>query len=81
MKPWRDRQARERARGEAQRKCEVLITAGKWRARAATRGWDRREAERAQRTCERELIEEIEADWTHANVDELVDEVLGERED
>lgn len=81
LKPWRDSQARERAKGNDNRKCDSLTTSGKWYANAETRDWDRREAERARREVERALREGVEADWTQDDVRDLVDDVLDQWDD
>jgi len=78
LKPWRDEEARKRAKVESQRKLESLILIGRWHAQSETRIWDRRAAERANREVERTLQEEVSADWTDDDVRDLVDDVLDE---
>jgi len=78
LKPWRDEEARSRAKIESQRKLDSLILVGRWHAQVETRNWDRRAADRANREIERTLRDEVDADWTDDDVRDLVDDVLDE---
>lgn len=78
LKPWREEEARKRAKLESQRTLDSLILSGKWHAQVETRTWDRRAADRASREVERTLRDEVDADWTNDDVHDLVDDVLDE---
>jgi excisionase family DNA binding protein len=78
LKPWRDEEARKRAKLESRRQIDSLILSGKWHAQTETRNWDRRAADRAYREVERALLDEVDADWTDDEVRDLVDDVLDE---
>jgi excisionase family DNA binding protein len=81
LKPWRDAKERERAKLEEQERVTALIRSGKFHAWTETRSWDRKPAERANREVERALRDDVEADWTQDEVNDLVDDVLDEWED
>jgi DNA-binding transcriptional MerR regulator len=78
LKPWRDGEARKRAKLESQRKLDSLVLIGKWHAQIETRQWDRRAADRANREVDRALRDELDPDWTNDDVRDLVDDVLDE---
>lgn len=78
LKPWRDAQARERAKLEDAQRVAALIRSGKFYAWTETQGWDSKAAERANREVERALRDDVAADWTKDDVRDLVDDVLDE---
>lgn len=78
LRPWREEEARKRAKLESQQKLESLILSGRWHAQTQTRSWDRRVADRANREVDRALQDEVDADWTNDDVRDLVDDVLDE---
>jgi excisionase family DNA binding protein len=63
---------------QEERQLDSLIERGKSHAFTETLLWDRNEAEDARATALDALEEEVEADWTKQDVEELVDEVLEE---
>lgn len=81
LKPWKDEEARKRAKLESQRKLDSLMLTGKWHSQTETRSWDRRAAEQANREVVRTLHEEVDASWADDDVRDLVDEVLDEWEE
>jgi len=75
----RDAEEQRRKQQEDQQKVQSLIRHGNSRAWSETiTGWEWSEAQRACRDVERALKEEVKADWTEADVDDLVDDVLDE---
>ena len=68
-----------RKQQEHERKLKALIEHGNHHAWCETiNGWERSEAERARREVERALKDEVKADWSEGEVDDLVDDVLYE---
>lgn len=78
LKPWREAQARERAKAESRRTRQDLITSGRWHAYGATLNWEPHDADRARREVDQALHAEVESDWTQEHVYDLVDDVLDE---
>ncbi|MDP3938585.1 MAG: excisionase family DNA-binding protein [Deltaproteobacteria bacterium] len=67
-----------RKQEEADQKLKALIDHGNSHAWSETISWNSSEAERARRDVARALKEEVKADWTEAEVEDLVDDVLYE---
>jgi len=77
LKPYRDALARaeEKERREAQRK--ILIDGGNSSAQIRTIWWKPQELkEEARQEVEDELEDRVDADWTAAEVSDLVDDIL-----
>lgn len=70
------KEARRALRVRDERRLGLLIEHGKWHAFVKTRDWDVDDAEEARAEVLEALENEVEADWTEREVDELVDEVL-----
>lgn len=92
MEPFNAAAAREAARkaeADAKRqelereeqRLRSLIEHGKSRAMMHTIGWDPEDKQEARADVQEALDEEVEADWSERDVDELVDEVLDEWEE
>src|SRR2546426_12552105 len=78
-KQEREADEQRRKQQEDERKLKALIDHGNTHAWCETiNGWDRSEAERARRDVERALKDEVKADWSEAEVDDLVNDVLYE---
>ena len=58
-----------------------LIASGKGYAQSETWDWDDPEKDRARREVERALRDQVRADFTEADVKDLVDDVLAQWED
>jgi len=71
------KEARRARRVRDERRLDSLIECGKRHAFWETRDWDVDDAEEA-RAAVLEALDEVEADWTEREVDELVDQVLDE---
>jgi excisionase family DNA binding protein len=70
------REARREVRVRDERRLDSLIERGKWHAFVETRDWDVDDANDARADVLEALEDEVEADWTEREVNELVDEVL-----
>lgn len=92
MEPFNAEAAREAAkkaeavakRQEQEReeqRVRSLIEHGKSRAMMHTIGWDSEDKREARADVEEVLKDEVEADWSERDVDELVDEVLEESDE
>ena len=82
VKQYREAEDQRRKQADDERRTKKLIAHGNNRAQSKTiTGWDTSEAERARREVERALKDEVEADWTEGDVDDLVDDVLAEWDD
>ena len=78
-KQEREADEQRRKQQEGERKLKALIDHGNTHAwRETINGWDWSDAERARRDVERALKDEVKADWSEAEVDDLVDDVLYE---
>jgi len=78
-KQEREADEQRRKQQEDERKLKALIDHGNNHAWCETiNGWDRSEAERARGDVERALKDEVKADWSEAQVDDLVNDVLYE---
>lgn len=71
-------EARRADRVRDERRLDSLIERGKSHALVNTRGWDVDDAEEARAAVLEALQDEVDADWTDREVNELVDEVLEE---
>ena len=79
---YRDAEDLRRKLEDGQRRVSTLIAHGNNRAQVATMsGWDTAEAARARREVDKTLRHEVEADWSEADVDDRVDDVLAEWDD
>lgn len=76
IKRQEDAENAERIREE--RQLDSLIQRGKSHAFTETVQWDRNDAEDARAAVLDALEEEVDADWTNQDVEDLVDEVLEE---
>jgi excisionase family DNA binding protein len=79
-----EREAEEQLRKqqEDERRLNALIERGKSYAWSETfTGWEYSEAQRARRDVERALKDEVQADWSETEVEDLVDDVLGDGDD
>jgi excisionase family DNA binding protein len=74
----RQEEAEDAERIREERQLDSLIERGKSHAFTETLQWDRIEAEDARAAVLGALEEEVEADWTNRELEELVDEVLEE---
>jgi hypothetical protein len=74
----RQEEAEDAERIREERQLDSLIERGKSHAFTETLQWDRIEAEDARAAVLGALEEEVEADWTNRDLEELVDEVLEE---
>ena len=92
MEPFNAEAAREAAkkseavakRQEQEReeqRVRSLIEHGKSRAMMHTIGWDSEDKREARADVEEALKDEVEADWSERDVDELVDEALDESDE
>lgn len=81
LRPWRQQLERQRARDRDQEQRARLIQSGTTHAMIGTFGWDFDDAEEARADVARRLRREVGSDWTDADVQELVDEVLSEWEE
>lgn len=92
MEPFNAAAAREAARkaeADAKRKelereeqrLRSLIEHGKSRAVMHTIGWDPEDKQEARADVEEALSDEVEADWSERDVDELVDDALEESDE
>ena len=82
IKQYRDGEDLRRKQEDDQRRVRTLVARGNNRAQWATMsGWDTVEAERARRDVDRILRREVGADWSEADVDDRVDDVLAEWDD
>jgi len=81
LKPWRDGVAAGRKIAEDKKARDWLLFVGKSYARSKMSGWDSRDMARAERQIDRELKEEVEADWSGDDVREFVDDILEEWEE
>ena len=70
------KEARRAIRVRDEQRLDSLIECGKRHAFGKTRGWDVDDAEEARADVLEALEDEVEADWTEREVNELVDEVL-----
>src|SRR5207302_11166651 len=78
-KQEREEDKLHRKQHEDKRKLKAMIDHGNTHAwRETINGWDWSDAERARRDVERALKDEVKADWSEAEVDDLVDDVLYE---
>src|SRR2546422_1030503 len=78
-KQEREADEQRRKQQEDERKLKALIDHGNTHAWCETiNGWDWSDAERARRDVERALKDEVKADWSEAEVDDLVNDVLYE---
>ena len=71
-------EARRAKRVRDEQRLDSLIECGKRHAFGETRDWDVDDAEEARADVLEALEDEVEADWTEREVNELVDEVLDE---
>jgi excisionase family DNA binding protein len=77
-----DREAAKRqAEEDAQRRIQSLVSHGRMYATRSLRSVDARDRYRIRRDIESALNEEVESDWTDGDVEDLVDEVLGDWRD
>jgi len=75
----READEQRRKQQEDERKLKALIDHGNTQAwRETINRWDWSDAERARRDVERALKDEVKADWSEAEVDDLVNDVLYE---
>lgn len=81
LKPWHDAEERERAAAHDRALTYYLIGEGTRYARGQVREWESADATRALRDVEKALEGEVEPEWTHDDVHDLVDDVLGEWEE
>jgi hypothetical protein len=72
------KEARRARRVRDERRLNSLIERGKRHAFGETRDWDVDDAEEARARVLKALEDEVEADWTDREANELVDEVLDE---
>lgn len=81
-KQERETEEERRKQQEDERKMKALIEHGNSRAWTKTiAGWDWSDAQRARRDVERALRDELKADWSEDDVDDLVDDELAEWEE
>ncbi|MDP9202332.1 MAG: MerR family DNA-binding transcriptional regulator [Gemmatimonadota bacterium] len=81
LQPWKDGVAAERKKAEDKKARDWLLYIGKSYAHSKMSGWDSRDIACAERQIDRELKEEVEADWSGDDVRGLVDEILEEWEE
>lgn len=78
----READEQRRKQQEDEQKIKALIEHGNNRASSTTiNGWDWSDAQRARRDVERALRDEVKADWSEDDVDDLVDDELAEWEE
>jgi excisionase family DNA binding protein len=77
QKQEREAEEQRRKQQEDERRLDALIERGTNYAWSETlTGWDSAEAQRARRDVERALKDEVKADWSEAEVEDLVNDVL-----
>ena len=78
LKPWREQLQSERESVVAQQRIDDLIRQGELIAYRATQSWDRGDREEARADVSAALREEVEEEWTHGDVQDLVDEMTSD---
>ncbi len=81
IEEYHDEEERRREEDDEQRRIASLTAYGNSYARSETWNWDSSDRDRARRDVERALREEVKADWTEADVKDLVDDELAEWEE
>lgn len=81
LKPWREEKAKQEEAMRRKKNYESLLQAGLSHASSKTSSWDAEDRERVRRDVQRELREEVGAEWTRQEVIDLVEGILDDYSD